>query len=55
MKKRKEMYKHKEKLMNNAKEDDVVLYKEGMSVQQLADELNVSLSTIKRDKIKMKS
>jgi len=28
--KRKEMYKHKEKLMNNATEDNVVLYKDGL-------------------------
>ena len=42
MSKRKEMYKHKEKLMNNAEEKNVVLYKEGMSVQQLADALGVS-------------
>ena len=41
MSKRKEMYKHKEKLMSN-KQDDVVLYKEGMSVQALADELGVN-------------
>ena len=42
MSKRKEMYKHKEKLMGNAMEEDVVLYKEGMSVQNLADALKVS-------------
>ena len=42
MSKRKEMYKHKEKLMNNASEENVVLYKEGMSVQALADALGVS-------------
>ncbi len=42
MSKRKEMYKHKEKLMNNVAEDNVVLYKEGMSVQSLADALGVS-------------
>ena len=42
MSKRKAMYKHKEKLMNNAKEEDVVLYKEGMSVQELAENLGVS-------------
>ena len=35
MSKRKEMYKHKEKLMNNAEEKDVILYKEGMTVQDL--------------------
>ena len=42
MSKRKEMYKHKEKLMSNAEEENVVLYKEGMSVQALADALGVS-------------
>ena len=42
MSKRKEMYKHKEKLMSNAEEEDVVLYKEGMSVQDLATALGVS-------------
>jgi len=42
MSKRKEMYKHKEKLMNNASEDNVILYKDNMSVQELADTLNVS-------------
>lgn len=41
MSKRKAMYKHKEKLMTN-QQDDIVIYKEGMSVQQLADELNVN-------------
>lgn len=41
MSKRKEMYKHKEKLMSNAEEDNVVLYKEGMSVQDLANALGV--------------
>ena len=42
MSKRKEMYKHKEKLMTNQAEEDVILYKEGMSVQELADALDVS-------------
>lgn len=42
MSKRKEMYKHKEKLMSNAEEENVILYKEGMTVQELADELKVS-------------
>ena len=41
MSKSKAMYKHKEKLMTN-QQDDIVIYKEGMSVQQLADELNVN-------------
>ena len=43
MSKRKEMYKHKEKLMTNqSSEDNIVLYKEGMTVQELAERLNVS-------------
>ena len=40
--KRKEMYKHKEKLTSNKDLEDIVLYKENMSVQDLANELNVS-------------
>ena len=39
---KKEMYKHKEKLQGNSQQENVVLYKEGMSVQELADELGVS-------------
>ena len=41
--KRKEMYKHKEKLQENiAKtEEDVIIYKDNMTVAQLADSLNV--------------
>jgi len=42
MSKRKEMYKHKEKLMGNAEEKDVVLYKEGMTVQELAAALEIN-------------
>ena len=42
MSKRKEMYKHKEKLMSNAAEDNVVLYKENMSVSDLANALGVN-------------
>ena len=40
--KRKEMYKHKEKLMNNRVREDIVLYKNGMTVSDLANELNIS-------------
>ena len=40
--KRKEMYKHKEKLMTNQAQEDVVLYKNGMTVADLANELNIS-------------
>ena len=39
--KRKEMYKHKEKLMTNNEEDDVVLYHENMTVQELATALEI--------------
>ncbi len=42
--KKKEMYKHKEKLMSNAPEqnESVILYKEGMTVAELADRLHVT-------------
>ncbi len=40
--KRKEMYKHKEKLMSNKSEDDVLSYKEGMTVMDLANLLKIS-------------
>ena len=39
---KKEMYKHKEKLMSNNVSEDIVLYKQGMSVKELADSLNVN-------------
>ena len=40
---KKEMYKHKEKLMSNdTSNDNIVLYKQGMSVSDLASSLNVS-------------
>ena len=42
MSKRKEMYKHKEKLMSNSNPDDnIILYKENMSVASLAESLGV--------------
>ena len=46
--KRKEMYKHKEKLKSNiaASEDDVVLYKDNMTVAQLADSLGVPATQV---------
>ena len=40
--KRKEMYKHKEKLMNNQVNEDIVLYKNNMTVADLADALKIS-------------
>ncbi len=50
-KERKELYKHREKLMTNEdnKEEDIVLYKEDMTVADLASELNVpSTEVIKK-------
>lgn len=46
--KRKEMYKHKEKLQENTakNEDNVVLYKDDMTVAQLAESLNVPAAQI---------
>jgi translation initiation factor IF-2 len=44
--KRKEMYKHKEKLMKNKVDDNAILYKENMTVKDLADSLNVNASEI---------
>lgn len=44
--KRKEMYKHKEKLMTNQKNDDVVLYKNDMTVTELAEALEISSTEI---------
>ena len=46
--KRKEMCKHKEKLKSNiaASEDDVVLYKDNMTVAQLADSLGVPAAQV---------
>lgn len=48
VKKRKEMYKHKEKLQSNVTEDDenIVLYKDGMTVSELASALGVSATEI---------
>lgn len=42
--KKKEMYKHKEKLMSNApnKEDNKIVYKENMTLSMLANELNAN-------------
>ena len=39
---KKEMYKHKNKLMKNEADENIVLYKNGMSVSQFASVLNVS-------------
>lgn len=44
--KKKEMYKNKEKLKSNDLSDNIVLYKDGMSVAELANRLNVSPAEI---------
>lgn len=46
MNKRKEMYKHKEKLMTNRADENIVLYKEGMTVKDLAEALNISANEL---------
>lgn len=43
---KKQMYKHKEKLQGNTVNENIVLYKEGMSVADLANELNVSATEL---------
>jgi len=43
---KKQMYKSKSKLMSNVKEDNIVLYEEGMSVKAFTDALGVSLNDI---------
>ncbi len=43
---RKEMYKNKDKLMRQEQSEDVVLYKEGMTVQELTNELNASTTEV---------
>ncbi|HOZ88796.1 MAG TPA: translation initiation factor IF-2 [Bacilli bacterium] len=40
--KRKEMYKHKEKLMTNTQEENVIIYKDNMTVQALAESLAIN-------------
>jgi len=42
LKNKKEMYKNKEKLSTNAIDENVILYKEGMSLNDLASELDVN-------------
>ena len=39
---KKEMYKNKNKLKKNSKDDNIILFKDGMTVGDLANELNVS-------------
>lgn len=54
-KERKELYKHREKLMTNVEEkkDDVVLYKEDMTVSDLANTLGVSTTEIIKKLMKL--
>ena len=44
--KKKEMYKNKSKLMTNASDDKIVLYKENMTVRELAESLGVNSSEL---------
>ena len=44
--KKKEMYKNKSKLMTNANDDKIVLYKENMTVRELAESLGVNSSEL---------
>ena len=46
MNKRKQMYKNKDKLSKNAIDDTIILYKDGMTVGELAEELKVASSEI---------
>lgn len=39
---RKEMYKNKNKLMKNTKDENIIVFKDGMTVGDLANELNIS-------------
>ncbi len=39
---RKEMYKNKDKLMKNTVDENIIVFKDGMTVGELADELNIS-------------
>lgn len=44
---KKEMYKNKEKLVSNENEDEnVILYKDGMTIKELSEELNVAVTDI---------
>ena len=46
LKGKKEIYKHRDKLMENKEEDDVILYSDNMTVGTLAEKLNVSPAEI---------
>ena len=53
LKNKKAMYKNKEKFSNNAKDENVVLYKDGMTLGELAKELNVSATDVMKKLIGM--
>ena len=53
LKNKKAMYKNKEKLSNNAKDENVVLYKDGMTLGELAKELNVNATDVMKKLIGM--
>ena len=53
LKNKKAMYKNKEKLSNNIKDENVVLYKDGMTLGELAQELNVNATDIMKKLIGM--
>lgn len=53
LKNKKAMYKNKEKLSNNVKDENVVLYKDGMTLGELAQELNVNATDIMKKLIGM--
>ena len=53
LKNKKAMYKNKEKLSNNAKNENVVLYKDGMTLGELAKELNVNATDVMKKLIGM--
>ena len=53
LKNKKAMYKNKEKLSNNVKDENVVLYKDGMTLGELAQELDVNATDIMKKLIGM--
>ena len=46
LKGKKEIYKHRDKLMTNKEEDDVILYHDDMTVSELADSLKINATEI---------
>lgn len=43
---KKEMYKHKEKLQGNKVDEDIVIFKDGMTVSELSQSLNISATEL---------